>query len=128
MSEQMTLEYYMGLPYTIELHRSPEGGFAAGVLELPGCISQGDTAEEALEMIQDAMKSWIMTALEDGDPVPEPVPDAFSGRFVLRIPRSLHRSLAHLAAREGVSLNQFILYRLAQATAADREEAAAVGG
>ncbi len=127
MSERKDVDYYLGLPYTIQLHRSPEGGFAAEVVELPGCISQGDTPEETVEMILDAMRSWITTALADGDPVPEPAPDAYSGRFVLRIPKSLHRSLAVQAAQEGVSLNQFILYRLAQATAGRREEAAATG-
>lgn len=59
--------------------------------------------------------------------MPEPVPDAYSGRFVPRIPKSLHRSLAVQAAQEGVSLNPFILYRPAQATAGRREEAAAAG-
>lgn len=127
MSERKDLDYYLGLPYTIQLHRSPEGGFVADVVELPGCISQGDTPAEAVEMVLDAMRSWITTALADGDPVPEPAPDAYSGRFVLRIPKSLHRSLAVQAAQEGVSLNQFILYRLAQATAGRREEAAAAG-
>ena len=68
-------EYYMGLPYTLELWRTPdEGGWVVQVRELPGCVSQGETAEEALAMIQDAMQGWLDVALEMGDPIPEPRP------------------------------------------------------
>lgn len=68
-----TLEYYLALPYTFELVPDPddEGWFVA-VKELPGCISQGDSEKEALEMIHDAMEGWIAVALEDGMKIPEP--------------------------------------------------------
>lgn len=111
-----TISDYLNLPYTIQMHPSPEGGYAVSVLELPGCISQGDTREEALRMIEDAMRAWITTAIEDGEDIPEPGEDEYSGRFVLRLPRSLHRQLAILAARERVSLNQYVLYQLARKT------------
>ena len=62
-----SVEYYLGLPYTIELVREPEGGLFVSVRELPGCMSQGDTPDEALEMIRDAMRAWIEVALEDGE-------------------------------------------------------------
>lgn len=111
-----TIEYYLGLPYTIELQHDEEGWFAR-VKELPGCMSQGDTAEEAAAMIQDAMRSWLEVALEDGVPIPEPRPEEeYSGKFVVRVPRSLHRKLVEAADREGVSLNQYINVALAHAT------------
>ena len=111
-----TLEYYMALPYTIELMPDPDGGWFVSVRELPGCISQGDTQEEALEMIRDAMEGWLAVALEDGMQVPEPRKlDDYSGKFVARVPRSLHRELVRRAADEGVSLNQMINVLLAQA-------------
>ncbi|HEY77169.1 MAG TPA: type II toxin-antitoxin system HicB family antitoxin [Thermoflexia bacterium] len=110
------LEYYLSLPYTIELIREPEGGWFVRVRELPGCMSVGDTPDEAVEMIQDAMCLWIQTALEDGDPIPEPRSlDDYSGKFVVRVPRSLHRDLVIQAEREGVSLNQYINTILARA-------------
>jgi len=110
-----TVEYYMGLPYTIELWRAPEGGWVVGVKELLGCLSQGETAEEALEMIQDAMQGWLEVALEMGDVIPEPrVEEGYSGKFVVRVPRSLHRQLVVTAESEGVSLNQYINVALAQ--------------
>lgn len=109
-------EYYMSLPYTIELWRASEGGWVVRVKELPGCVSQGETAEEALTMIQDAMRGWLEVALEYGDPIPEPRPEEeYSGKFVVRVPRTLHRELVAAADREGVSLNQYINTVLAQA-------------
>jgi antitoxin HicB len=106
---EKTVDYYMSLPYTIELHQDPEEGWFVSVRELPGCMSQGDTAAEAVEMIRDAMTGWIEVALEDGDPVPEPRPlEDYSGKFVVRVPRSLHRDLVESAERDGVSLNRYI--------------------
>lgn len=103
------IEYYINLPYTYEMIWDPDHAWFIRVKELPGCMSQGDTANEAIEMIHDAMRGWIGVALEDGIPIPEPKPDEdYSGKFVVRVPRSLHRQLAEAAEREGVSLNQFI--------------------
>jgi len=111
-----TVEYYLSLPYTIELVLEPQEGWFVSVRELPGCMSQGDTPEEAIEMIQDAMRGWIEVSLEDGDPIPEPrPPEDYSGKFVVRVPRSLHRELVEHAEREGVSLNQYINVVLARA-------------
>ncbi len=111
-----TLEYYMNLPYTIELQRDPEDAWFVQVKELRGCMSQGDTAEEALAMIQEAMPLWLEVALEDDLPIPEPrSDDDYSGKFVVRVPRSLHRQLVEAAAGDGVSLNQYINVVLARA-------------
>ncbi len=63
-----TVEYYMNLPYTIELTPEPEGGWFVCVRELPGCMSTGDTPEEAMEMIREAMRLWLEVSLEDGNP------------------------------------------------------------
>ncbi|MGQ9533547.1 MAG: type II toxin-antitoxin system HicB family antitoxin [Desulfotomaculales bacterium] len=108
------LNYYMRLPYTVVVHTAEEGGFVAEVAELPGCLTQGETLEELWAMVQDAKRAWIEAAIEEGIPVPEPVSEEYSGRLVLRMPRSLHRALAERARSEGVSLNQFITYSLAR--------------
>jgi antitoxin HicB len=111
---EKTIDYYMNLPYTIELQRDMEEGWFVRVKELRGCTSQGDTAEEAIAMIQEAMSLWLEVALEEGLPIPEPRPDeAYSGKFVVRVPRSLHRELVETAEHEGVSLNQYINVALA---------------
>lgn len=113
---EKTVEYYLNLPYTFELQQDAGNGWAIGVRELPGCISQGDTAEEAIAMIREAMALWLEVTLEDGLPIPEPRSlDDFSGRFVVRMPRSLHRDLVEAAEQEGVSLNQYVAVTLARA-------------
>ena len=48
-----------------------EGGYVASVPDLPGCVLEGDTFEEALEMIRDAMSGWLLVAQERGDPIPD---------------------------------------------------------
>ena len=92
------------------------GGYLASVPDLPGCWGDGETEIAAIEDAQSAIASWIETAEKFGDPVPEPNRAAgYSGKFVTRIPKSLHMTLAELARREGVSLNQFVLTKLAEA-------------
>lgn len=102
------LDYYLGLPYTIELIREPQGGYFVGVKELKGCMTTAESSEEALTEIKILMEEWLEIALEEKIPIPEPrSADQYSGKFNLRIPRTLHRQLAEAAEDEGVSLNQF---------------------
>jgi antitoxin HicB len=116
MSEQKDLKYYLSLPYTVQLTREDEETWFARVVELPGCMTEGDSAQEAAEMILDAMTGWIEIALEDGRAIPEPRPtEGYSGKFVVRLPRSLHRELVQAAEREGVSLNSFVNASLGRA-------------
>jgi antitoxin HicB len=111
-------EYYTNLPYTIEMRPSTGEGWFVRIRELSGCMSQGDTAEEAARNIREAMQLWIEAALEDGYPIPEPRPEEeFSGKFLVRVPRSLHRELAERAQQEGVSLNQLITSLIPRALA-----------
>jgi predicted RNase H-like HicB family nuclease len=112
----MTVKEYLDLPYHIVIrHITDESGsyYFASVLELDGCMSDGTTHEEAFTNIQEAMEGWIETKLANGFPVPEPIDEGqYSGKFVLRLPKSLHARLSMEAEREGVSLNQYALYRL----------------
>lgn len=109
---------YMKLPYNFIIQPiKDESGeyFYARVLELDGCQSTGDTFEEAYKNIREAMEGWIETKIENGFDVPLPVGyDDFSGKFVVRIPKSLHYRLAVEAEEEGVSLNQYALYKLSK--------------
>ena len=115
-----TLEEYLELPYAIvvvhDVNEDGNSGWVAEVEELPGAISQGRTAEEAVERVREAMRDWLAVALEDGVAIPEPRATAdFSGRFLVRVPASLHSDLVRSADREGVSLNQFVTGALAGA-------------
>lgn len=120
---------YLELPYHIELVRDEDEdgnvGFVAEVEELPGCISQGVTPEEAVASLRDAMESWLSVALEDGRKIPRPREDGHSGKFVVRIPSSLHAELVRAAERENVSLNAFVMSALAGAVGWRRREKAA---
>ena len=115
-----TIEEYMKLPYRIELiPDADEGGFVAAFPDLPGCLSAGETAEEACRNAEDAKHEWLMAAIEEGLPVPEPDSiEDYSGQFKLRLPRSLHRQLALQSKREGVSMNQYCVFLLSQNNAA----------
>ena len=119
------VENYLRSPYTIQLRQYEDGAFFAEVAELPGCMTEADTAEEALETIRDAMAGWIEVALSEGLPIPEPAAQAeYSGRFLVRAPKSLHRDLALRARAEGASLNQFVVTTLSRALGGrgEREE------
>lgn len=114
-----TLDEYLQVPYRLSLiwDEDDEGqqGWVAEIPELPGCISQGATPEEAVTNVRDAMAGWISVALEDGRPIPEPLSDeGYSGKLLLRLPRSLHATLAREAEAEGVSLNALLTSTLAR--------------
>lgn len=109
------VQKYMKLPYTIKLIPEEDGTYFVEVEELPGCMSQGDTPEEALEMIKDAMEGWLESSIDRGLEIPLPdVMREYSGRFLVRVPVSLHRRLAEIAKKEGVSLNHYIVSSLSE--------------
>ncbi len=58
--------------YTIILHPDmDEGGYTVTVPALSGCVTQGETLEEAIAMAKDAIRLYIDTLIADGEPVPE---------------------------------------------------------
>lgn len=111
-----TVEYYMSLPYRLEILPDPEeGGYVVRYPELPGCISVGKTIQKAVRNAEDAKRAWFDATLEEKNEIPLPsTEDDYSGQFKLRIPKSLHRSLAEHAKAEGTSMNQYCLYLLAR--------------
>ncbi|WP_449245837.1 toxin-antitoxin system HicB family antitoxin [Desulfobacca acetoxidans] len=109
-------EDYLKEPYSRILIPDEENGtYTALILEFPGCIAQGDTPSEAYEHLEDSANDWIKTAINLQQEIPSPSQSmSFGGRILLRLPKSLHRQLSITAHREGVSLNQFIVYSLAE--------------
>lgn len=115
--------------YPIEVFYSEEdGGFIALAKDLAGCSAFGESQEQAVSEIQDAIKAWIEAARAAGNPVPEPTVHIDeplpSGRILLRMPRSLHASLIESARREAVSLNQYVVSVLSLTTGAAFMQAA----
>ena len=109
-TERKELEYYINLRYPVTIHPDPESGFVAEIEELHGCMTQAETLDEVFEAIEDARQLWIKTAYNEGQDIPLPRDmEQYTGKFLVRIPRSLHRALAHSAKREDVSLNQYVV-------------------
>ena len=111
-----TLNDYLEMSYRMEIvEDKEEGGFVVSFPDLPGCITCGETLENAIANAADAKKTWIEAALEEGVEIPEPNSlQDYSGQFKLRMPRSLHRSLAEHSQREGISMNQYCVYLLSK--------------
>lgn len=57
--------------YTVVLQREPDGGFVASVPALPGCVSQGNSRDEALENIREAVELYVEDCQAAGDPIPQ---------------------------------------------------------
>jgi predicted RNase H-like HicB family nuclease len=108
------IEDFMNKNYRVVLQYDPDGYWIAEHPELSGCKADGETAQEALSSLDISRKLWIESCLANSLEVPEPQEaPQYSGRFVLRIPKSLHRELANEAEAEGVSLNSLVNNALA---------------
>lgn len=118
-----TLEEYMKLPYRLEIvPDTDEQGFVVSFPELPGCVTCGETIESAVANAEDAKSEWLKAAIENGIEINEPDElESYSGQFKLRIPKSLHKTLAEESKREGVSMNQYCVYLLSKNSAINKK-------
>ena len=106
--------YRINYPFEIRpLSREEGGGYFITFPDLPGCCSDGATPEEAINNGRDALESWLAVAREFGDELAKPFSNV-SGRFVQRVPRSLHAQLIARAKIEGVSLNTLVVSIVSQ--------------
>lgn len=111
-----TLNEYLELPYRMEVVEDKcEGGYVISFPDLPGCLTCGETIEQAMSNAMDAKKEWLTAAIEEGIDIYEPDSlEDYSGQFKLRLPKSLHRSLAENSKKEGISMNQYCVYLLSR--------------
>jgi predicted RNase H-like HicB family nuclease len=94
--------------YQLVVYWSDEDrAYLAEAPELPGCVTHGRTEAEALKKGRDAIVSWLEAAEEFEAPVPTPTRD-FTGQFVVRIGKTLHRDLVKKAEVDHLSLNQLV--------------------
>lgn len=96
------------LPWTIELKRNHDDSVFARIVELPGCMTEADSEEEALRNLRDALELWLEAELSRGHSIPIPASRRYSGQFTVRTSPWLHRLAAEAAQRENVSLNEFV--------------------
>lgn len=117
------LSYYLGLEYPFVVVAHPDGDYVISFPDLPGCMTQVESLADVGPMAEEARDLWIETAYDHGIAIPPPsYPEEYSGKFNLRLPRSLHRSLAEAAERNGVSLNQYVVMLLSRNDSLDRFE------
>ena len=108
----MTVDEYLKLPYAVDIHwDSDDKIFVARVAEITECSGHGHSRSEAMDMALDNLRDWIEDALEAKEAIPQPAPikDLPSGKWVQRVPRSVHAELVALAAKDDVSLNQLVV-------------------
>lgn len=107
-------------PYARILIPTEDGTYSAELLEFPGCYTQGDTPQEAMDNLDDAAEAWIDAAIEQGQDIPEPfATHGYSGKVSLRLPRSIHKKAASFAQKDGVSLNNFFTSAIAARVGAE---------
>lgn len=115
------LDFYLGCDYTFHVVASPDGGYVIRFPDLPGCLTQTDRLADVPALADEIRQLWLEAEYEAGRPIPMPTfPPDYSGKFNLRIPRSLHRKLAESAASDGVSLNQYATMLLARGDTEER--------
>ena len=95
---------YLKRPYQRCVVPDTDGSYRAEIIEFPGCIATGGTGAEALANLEEVAASWLESTIARGLRIPEPIDDAgFSGKLMVRLPKSLHRKATQTAARDGVS-------------------------
>lgn len=104
-------------PFTIRhLNQEEGGGYFIEFPDLPGCMSDGETIDEAIQNGNDAVNCWLAAANESGRAIPKPGDfGRLSGKWVQRVPKSIHAQLINRAQQEGVSLNTLVISMLAEA-------------
>ena len=118
------LAEYLAVQYSFNVIADPDGGYVIIYPDLPGCMTQVETAGELPGAATEIRELWIETQYKNGGEIPSPsYPEEYSGKFNVRIARSLHRRLAESAEREGVSLNQYVMALLDRNDALARIEA-----
>jgi RNA polymerase sigma-B factor len=122
--ENLTVAQYLELPYSVAVKSEREDEqtcWSATVEELPGCTVRADTPDDAVELLRPAMEQWLQAALAEDREIPLPGGEtakrrsssSHSGRFLVRMPGTLHAQLARAAEREQLSLNRFVTKALA---------------
>lgn len=104
------LNYYLNLPWSYRFEWSNDDNcYVATIAELKGCMSEGATIEEAVKMIEDALKSHLNACIEAGIEIPEPLkPIDYKGKIPYRTTPEKHYKIAKRAKSLGISINALI--------------------
>lgn len=113
MNKAELVEKYMQMEYPLEFIED-EDGFCVSIPDLDGCMSEGDSLQEAYDNLMEAKRIWLEVTVENGR-TEFPIPyheQEYSGKILVRLPSSLHCRLVRSAKKEGVSLNSLINHLL----------------
>ena len=122
-STRPSLKDCLAREYPFRVIADPDGGYVIEFPDLPGCMTQVEKLDEVGPMAAEIQQLWIETAYAEQMDIPLPsYPEEYSGKFVVRLPRSLHRRLAEGAERERISLNHWVVSILARGEAELRIE------
>lgn len=106
---------HLNRPYSRILIPQEDGRFSAEILEFPGCFAEGEDPQSTYANLEGAAASWLAACLASGTPIPPPLTNyEVSGKFALRLPKGLYLRAAKAAAKEAVSLNQYITTAIAE--------------
>jgi predicted RNase H-like HicB family nuclease len=110
MATKKELKYYLGLKWSYTVEEDEYKGekfYIVRVNELPGVVTDGETIEEAMTNIKDAIAAAVELYLEQGDPIPEPIQKAkYKGKIAYRTTSERHYYLARIAQQKHVSMNK----------------------
>ena len=106
MKKKKEIEYqFIVKPLAVE----DGGGFIVEFPDLQGCMSDGETIDEAIANGKEAAAGWIEACKKLGRKVPDPhKKSSYSGKVLLRIPKYLHEKLIEASEIENISLNSLI--------------------
>jgi antitoxin HicB len=128
---QQLIEHFMDLPYRIEIVKIPDGKGGGFMARLPqfgrmAAMGDGETINEAITDLEESKRALFETYISEGIEIPDPdtFEEDFSGKFVLRVPKYMHRHLAQRAKENDTSLNSFVIALLASALYEDRTSSA----
>ena len=89
--------------------------YLGSYLEIPEAETYARNMESLQKRLDEVLELSLKIREEKGEEIPEPLSDNnYSGKFTLRLPKSLHKNLSIEAEKEGISLNQLALYKLSK--------------
>lgn len=103
---------YKFFDYNIKIFLDDKNNeYGAYIEEAPEVSAYGKTVDMAVKELQVVFKEWLKVSKQEKYPIPEPLNlKKYSGKFVLRLPKSLHKRIIERANKDNISLNQELIY------------------
>jgi predicted RNase H-like HicB family nuclease len=117
------LSFFLEQRYPYLVTPDPDGGFLLAFPDLPRCMTQVSDERDIPRAADEIRSLWLESAYANDVDIPLPrTEETYSGKFVVRVPRSLHQRLAESAEQDGISLNQYVVSLLSMHDTIQRVE------